>query len=148
MIIIKPSSVPLIMYNCGVLPLASSIAPRIVNGPTQNKRVAVTKPVTNLLSLSGLVNFRRKSSPKSSSRSSIRNSSPMIAPSTMPTKGNTMLCVFMTSRRPIAIVTSPITCTIITRIRSGIRLPISKPRPPPASTVAVLIIVPRPRIEN
>ena len=146
-IIINPSRVPLMMYNCGVLPLASSIAPKIVSGPTQNKSVAVTKPVTNLLSLSGFENLRRRTSPRLSSRSSIRNISPIIAPSTMPTSGNTILSVLITSRKPSAIVTNPITCTIIVRIRSGMRLPIISPSPPPAKTVAVFIKVPSPRIK-
>ena len=39
------------MYNCGVLPLASSIAPKMVNGPMQNSSEAVTNPVTKRLSV-------------------------------------------------------------------------------------------------
>ena len=51
------------MYSCGVLPLASSIAPKIVSGPTQNRSEAVTKPVTKRLSVLPDANFDFNSSP-------------------------------------------------------------------------------------
>ena len=121
MTVMKPSRLPLMMYNCGVFPLASSIAPKMVRGPTQNKSDAVTKPVTNRLSELSDANFDFKNSPSAVRRSSTRIISPMSPPRTMPTSGKTMLWVFMTSLSPSAMVTNPITCTTVTLIRSGIR---------------------------
>ena len=73
------------------------------------------------------------------------SNSPIIAPTAMPTRGNTMLWVPMASLTPRASVTSPITCNIVVRARSGIRLPTANPIPLPAATRATLINVPSPR---
>ena len=80
MTLMKPSSVPLMMYNCGVSPDASCIAPRMVSGPMQNNSVAVTKPEMNGPGSWRFAKRLRITSPMPSSRSSIRSKEPITAP--------------------------------------------------------------------
>ena len=92
-------------------------------GPMQKSSVAVTNPSTNRPSPSSFVKRRFSHSPRDSRRSSMRSSSPTIAPRTMPTSGNTRLWVSIASLTPITRVAIPMTWTTVVRTDSGMRWP-------------------------
>src|SRR5437870_3214191 len=130
-------------------PRPSWIDPRMVRGPTQNTRLAVTKPSTKVESAPtggpGRSKRRRTASPRVSTRSSRPTASPTAPPTTRATSGNTMFRVLKASWAPMTRVVRPTPWRTVSRTRSGRRRPATTPAAVPASTVSTFTSVPTPR---
>ena len=142
----------------------------MVSGPTQNTSEAVTKPSMKRsraacsaasVTSSGVATWpplsrNRNQPPKSSSRSSMFTSDPMMPPissdpSTISTGAlpptaseNADEVTSIADSAPISNVTRPRASVTVSRVRCGSRWPSSKPMAEPTMTVMTLTRVPKP----
>src|SRR5574341_263681 len=121
--------------------MPSWMDPTMVMGPTQNTRLAVTYPVTNVPEPERVRIFNH--SPARSRPASIPSSSPITPPSTMLAMTTSMLSTFSAICPPMRSTERPSPVVMIRCRRSGRRFPTARPIPLPMRTATTFTMVPR-----